>query len=309
MSNSNLLFIQMAQDPKPAEKPRYQPRGDSAVASISTDGSSTYNVKGLMYPTDLLAPESDNQYGSNYVIFYINVHESSQLWDQDEYKDQYVADAPKNLNSELAGANYSSGTLNTLGVGAAAAASAKANIVGNTASAVGVDLNTSKAKTASAAVGGLGGAAAISQIDGTKHQYKRMKQCIALHMPVDMNVRYSVEWNVDDMAGASAIAEVVQGLGDNATKILAGTAAFGVAGAAVGLAVGGTKGAIKGAKIAGGAAAAVGVGGTAVKEAGGYLTGVALGTPGIGRMISKSSGVVANPKKEQIFKRDRKSVV
>lgn len=257
-----------------------------------------YQVDGLTYPDDLLAPYN-NQYGNNYVIFYVNVHEDSVL-----YKDKGEAFVPADavlpsMRGEVAGMNVSTATMEAIGFGAGAITANAAGVTQKAVGALGATPNSSVATAANTAIGGLTGAAAVAAVGGASKKYKRMQKAIALYVPTDLSIKYGVNWEETNLAGTSAIA-AAEGLGDALKKTTMG----GAAGAAVGALLGGKKGALIGAGLGAGAGAIAG-GGDLMKAGGSlanYGAGLALQTPGAGEFLSKTSGVAANPKKEQLFK-------
>lgn len=222
----------------------YKPRGAAGTLD------NKYQMGSMMYPADLMS----EQYGGNYAIFYVNVHEDSKLYRGNEGAFVDGTSAPSQRGS-------ASG-LSAGGVTAAAAVTgaAAAQGAGVAQKATGGSLSRGASVAANLAGGALVGAAAVAAVGGAKKEYKRSQMAIALHMPTDLSIKYGMGWEETDLAGATAIA---MGL-ENAGKLKLGAAA------------GVTKD---------------------------YLAGKALGVPGTGALLSKSSGVAANPKKEQIFKR------
>lgn len=232
-----------------------------------------YNVQSLMYPNDLLGPvQSDTtNYGGNYVVFYVNVHEDSYLI-KDRKQPTVSAGIPPRQAGGLAGRQFTEGEIRVLAGGAgvaAASAAGAAQKVGRTVLGVNnatggdtvrVDPLTGKVASAvgNAAIGVAASQIIVNELGGAAKQYKRLEAAIALHMPTELSIRYSAQWDPDKTAGAQAILEAASNIGD---------------------------GQIKG---------AIGAGAS-------YLAGAALKTPGAGSILSKSSGVAANPKKEQIF--------
>ena len=206
-----------------------------------------------MYPDDLMR-SGNNQYGGNYVIFYINVHEDSYLVKADGGAN--VANIRGNITPGQAG---SARGLTATGVGTAAVvAGATAGVAGKLGErAVGAGGGSLKAGVAAGvanvAAGGIIGAAAIAAVGGAKKEYKTMNKVIALHVPNELSTRYSAQWGAEDLAGSQAIAASTESLG-------------------------------KAAQIA-----------TA------FAGALALKTPGAGQLLSKTSGIAGNPKKEQLF--------
>jgi hypothetical protein len=234
-----------------------------------------YSTNSLCYPDDLLEYESTNIYGGNFVVFYINVHENSMLWNEGSGNESIPADqvVPRTAGT-VAGSTYNSTDVTAVAAGAGAIAADKANIGGRAIETISGDKVSGVLKKAvNYGTGAAAGAAVASMIGNLNPQYKRMKQAIALHVPTDLSIRYSVAWESEDLAGSSAIMGTVEA----ARKAL-------------------TKGNSPQDTMSKDSS-------SGVLDAGkGYITGLALKTPGIGQLISKKSGVVGNPKKEQLFK-------
>jgi hypothetical protein len=228
----------------------------------------TYNVKGLTYPSDLLSDEPTNPYGGNYVIFYINVHDDSML------TKEFGADAfvdpsriPPRLRGELDGQNV---TTAQMGVVAAGAGALAANSIDVTRRATRGRASGRAQVVGDTVIGAAAGAATITALGGVNKQSKRMKTAIALHVPIDLNIKYGMQYEEATVAGASALFAAAENTG----KVFVGNPATGVAGAA-------------------GAAASFGAG---------QLVNGAIGEISGASALGKLSGVAGNPKKEQLFK-------
>lgn len=262
----------------------YKPRGGTAGAGTTMD--SRFSTSGLSYPSDLLA--DSNQYGGNYVIFYINVHEDSKLVKNGS--EEFVSGGlPPRAQGDLKAANISSVTYATMAAGAGAAAANTADVAGKTAGMLGVDLSKNGAAVLNTGAGMLAGAAVVAAIGGPKAEYKTMKKAIALHIPTDLSIKYGMKWRETDLAGTMAMAAIAE----NGAKMVGGA----IVGGALGGLIGGPKGAAAGAAL-GAIPGAVGAAGAA----GSYGAGLALETPGVGEALGKSSGTARNPKREQLFK-------
>jgi hypothetical protein len=233
-------------------KKLYNPRGGSTKFD---DGK--YGIQNYTYPEDLYSNEG--MYGGNYAIFYINIATDSKLTPPGGA--ETVQDMTPRDRGDLVGMGLTSAQI-----------TAAAGIAGAAEGAIAGGLLTGNVKGAAegAVVGGVTGAAvgALVGFQGTRQQ-KRLKTAIALHIPNNLSINYSVVWSEEDTAvfamGAAAaqqgweIAKALEGKGNN-------TDVTGV-GAAI-------------------------------------LTNLALSkAPGsIGSGISAASGLAANPKKEQVFK-------
>lgn len=258
----------------------YKPRSGE-LGSPTWFQSDSYTIKNLMYPDDLMS-SANNQYGGNYVIFYINVHEDSYLFKGSEAaKNRTVTDIPPNMRGEVSGKFSSADVVVAGGIaGIAGGASAARATIGASGTDVikkitGIDsakifgLETA----ANFGTGALVTGAAITALGGVANKYKRMESAIALHVPTDLSISYSANWSPTDMAGMAAAATVGDSIG-NAIEQL-------------------TKSGIT---------QSVGE----LSNAGGaginYLVSRGLQTQGIGEFVGKVSGTAANPKKEQLFR-------
>ena len=241
----------------------------SAISSggPSTFDSGTYKTTGLMYPDDLMG--ANNQYGNNYVIFYINVHEDSMIVAQSG--SNIVPNATLGMRGSVAGSTVSPETMAAMGM-AATASAVKASGITEKAT-----FNTLGGKTAAGVdlVGGaLAGKAIVDKIGKLKAQYKRLNTSIALYMPSDLNIKYGVSWSETSLAGT----EAMMAIGENVKSIIE-KSNMSDAGKQASPALESAK-----------------------KTGTSYLAGLGMQAPGVGEYISKSSGTAANPKKEQLFK-------
>lgn len=220
---------------------------------------SKYDFTQHSYPNDLFGAKYT--YGGNYVVFYINVSEDSRL----------VKDKPETTVSIESDERYASeftrvdmgGTGATLSAGAGAGVAATfAGVVAGQNLADAAETGV-KAGAAAAVATGIVAAAAGGKM---ARQTKRLKTAIALHVPNQLNVRYGMNWNEEEMGLLMAGANITE----------AAQKAFSEKGGSAG-------------------AAAAGAAGSALANA-------ALQAPGVGNFASAASGLAANPKKEQVFK-------
>lgn len=214
---------------------------------------SKYSFKEYTYPEDLWS--SSMNYGGNYVIFYINVAEDSRL----------IKDKPESVVNIDADERYASeftrlGMSGTQAAASAAVSTAAAGTVLKALTGGSIDAaDVAKASGVAAAATGIVAAAAGGKM---ARQTKRLKTAIALHVPNQLNVRYSASWDAEDMGLMMA--------GKEATE--AAMKAFG------------------------------GEGKQALASASSVVVNAALQAPGVGNFASAASGLAANPKKEQVFK-------
>lgn len=258
----------------------YKPRSGE-LGSPTWFQSDSYTIKNLMYPDDLMS-STNNQYGGNYVIFYINVHEDSYLFKGSEAaKNRTVTDIPPNLRGEVSGKFSSADVVAAGGIAGVVggASAARATIGASGADVIKKITGIDSAKifgletAANFGTGALVTGAAITALGGVANKYKRMESAIALHVPTDLSISYSANWSPTDMAGMAAAATAGDSIG-NAIEQL-------------------TKSGIT--QSAGELSNAGGAGIS-------YLVSRGLQTQGIGEFVGKVSGTAANPKKEQLFR-------
>lgn len=233
------------------------------LSKATSYDKSKYKVDQLMYPDDLMG--NSNQYGGNYVIFYINVHQDSYLIQSGKEKTVDGRASPR-LQGEASG--LSAEGVRVAGGVAGGAAGYAASPVSKGVGALGGKLKGPVGTVADVAVGAGLAQVAISAVGGAKKEYKQMESAIALHVPNELSVRYSASWDAESMAGSMALA---QGAGSENIGKAAGQIPPGVSET------------------------------SAMQAAKGYLASQALRVPGAGSLVSKTSGTATNPKKEQLF--------
>lgn len=228
-----------------------------------------YSVKDYCYPSDLLGRDSygNNIYGNNHVIFYINVPIESKLLKDGSV--QTVENYTPRQRGIAGGGEYT-----------AATATAGSLIGGFGLSKVVGALGGSGAGGAVGVVSGAGVAGIALEAGTFSRQVKRLKTAIALYVPNQLSIRYSVNYSDEDTAAFNAIAR----LGEETAKLV---------GEAAGKVTETFKGNLN--------APPPDVSGTwstmkSVAAAVGYST--AFGNDA----LSAATGTAVNPKKEQIFK-------
>lgn len=262
------------------------PRGNGLKTPTTLD--SRYKLDGLTYPADLLS--DNNPYGSNYVVFYINVHEDSFL--TKEQGAGFIDGSRQSLRGELA--KIDGKAIQDVGKGGAAVATMGAGVTQRVAGALGADTQGAVPKVADGLLGIGLGTTIVNNVGKAGAQYKTQVKAIALYMPGDLSIRYGTRWEEPSLAGTTAMAMAL----DTARK---GMEAGGLAGQNAGESMGGPLGGFVG-RIVGSITGSVQGAGRAVGVGIDYASGPALQTPGIGEALSKSTGTAANPKKEQLFK-------
>ena len=243
----------------------------ASPAPLQTDPA--FTVSNMMYPEDLMG--DGNQYGGNYVIFYINVHEDSYLVANDKDKSAFVdGRATNRVQSAVAGMSAGGVEVGTKANSIIAASAT--NLGGRAVKRLGATPTGLLESVTNFAAGAVVSEATIRMIGGAKKSYKAMKDVIALHMPNDLAVRYGVSWSESELAGAMVIGATAENMGKAAANMSMSSVS----------------------SIAEGIFNAGAAGGS---TAGSYLASKALMTPGIGGFLAKASGKAANPKKEQLF--------
>ena len=181
----------------------------------SFNENNDYRVENLMYPSDLLSTAASstseqykntpsNEYGSNYVIFYINVNESSKLLKNqgDMYANKTVGDYTPAQSERLVGQNITKEQAETgSSVSGAIAGGGLANV---------------KGAITGGAIGFIGTEVIGTQTANFSRQMKRLQTAIALHTPNNLTARYGTNWeetntNMFQMAmrGGQALAKAV----------------------------------------------------------------------------------------------------
>lgn len=234
----------------------------SASSTFETGPGSKYDVSQMTYPTDLFSPRSE--YGANYAIFYINVAEDSKLI-TDRGEQTVDIDANERLRAAINQAGLSNKAI-----------IAGSGLVGAAAGTILGALGSSGGGTGGG-IGGLLGAAAAGVVTAAaggkmSRQQKRLKAAIALNIPNQLNIRYSVQYQEADTGMFQAAAMLGEGglkaleeIGSNSQSTQGGPNVKGTVGS--------------------------------------VATALALNAPGgVGDGLSAASGLTANPKKEQLFK-------
>lgn len=201
--------------------------------------SDKYSVSNMSYPADL----HNETYAGNMVVFYINIANASKFAPKDGSDAIYnmtSMDLPRiRLTTEgipntalgLAAANAAGTAIKTGAIGAVAGATkgfseyaekGLSNFFGQMATKTALGVGAGMFAEAPSAIG-LGVAGSITGT--TKREQKRLKAAIALHMPNNLNIRYTTNWGDTDtasiaMAGAGGEA-LTKALGDwnNATDV------------------------------------------------------------------------------------------
>lgn len=161
---------------------------------LFSTGTNKYGISQLMYPNDLLDPI----YGGNMAVFFINISSESKFLSRvlNNY-DMSTLDVPR-IRGLTIGRKVDA--LNAAAAGVTAGI-LPALIVGSTANLGSV-----------IGAGGAIGTAALwagGEIAGTTtREQKRLSSAIALHMPNGLSIRYSANWETEDMASAEMVSQL-----------------------------------------------------------------------------------------------------
>ena len=159
-----------------------------------------YVVDGLQYPSDLMGLETNpntgyaqSNYGSNYVIFYINVNNESKMLENDATATVDIGDNER-VAKQLAGRNYTQEQV----VAAQAATGAGLGTLLGSGGGGGV---------AGAVITGVGASTvAMNTKNSTfSRPMKRLKTAIALHVPNQLSVRYGAGWSEEETFAMQAL--------------------------------------------------------------------------------------------------------
>jgi hypothetical protein len=185
------------------------------LSRTSFNEKGDYKVENLMYPSDLLSPAAkstsdrykntpSNEYGNNYVIFYINVNESSKLLKNQSglYGNKTVGDYTQPQSERLVGQNINTEQ-------AAIGSATEGAIAGG-------GISNIKGAAIGGAIGFIGTEVIGTQTATFTRQMKRLQTAIALHTPNNLSARYSANYeetntNLFQMAmrGGPALAKAV----------------------------------------------------------------------------------------------------
>ena len=241
----------------------------------STFQSDKYNVTGLVYPDDLMSTATTNPYGGNKVVFYINTSVDSRVF-KGSSEVATVTGVQRDMRGDMIGQKISGAQA------ASASAVAGAVTAAGAGQLFGVGTGSLAGNAALGAVLGAGGTGLIaSQTGGNtdsdqevppgeekaptfSRPQKRLKAAIALYIPNQLNVRYSVGWGEEDTFGFQALAKGAGEVG----RALSGDADIKRSGGLVGE----------------------------------VLTSLAINNAPFGQAQAIGAGIAANPKKEQAFK-------
>jgi len=248
----------------------YQPRSGN-LGSPTWFQPNSYSVENLMYPDDLMSPVN-NQYGGNFVIFYINVHEDSLLF-KGSTPARTVTDIPPNMRGEVSG-QFTDAEVVAGVATAGALGQSLTTTTGSTIAKATLGVDNWAIETGANLVGGaIAGGVVLTALGGVSGRYKRLESAIALHVPPGIEANYSVNWQSSDMAMMSAATTAGESMGKAMSELMSGNISQSMSNV----------------ENAGGAGIS-------------YLVGQTIQKSQVGEFLGKSTGTAANPKKEQMFR-------
>lgn len=249
------------------------PKNNYAPKSFESN-QKKYSVEGYSYPENLMGHMAE--YGSNYVLFYINVNEASKMLENPTADLTVDIDTSERVKKGLAGKENSTASVVAIqtATGAIQGAGAGGALAGALADKLGKGALTGA--LVGAAVQGGGAGAIAANASGFSRAQKRLKTAIALHVPNQLSIRYGANWSDEETFGMQA----AQG-GIEIAAALAKSA---------------------GALASKDTAAAGAYANSAAKGISAIAASVALTKGPSAGAMSTMSGLAANPMKEQIFK-------
>ena len=155
---------------------------------------SEYEIESMSYPKDIMNVE----YGGNYAMFYINIQTESKITE--------IGKGYGTVNVQT-GLNSVSGNIGGLAVGAyefavgAGQGALASTVLGKLKSFTNLGAKA-QAFVAGATVGAARAIATgviAAETGGFSQPVKRLKSAIALHMPIALSVRYSVNYEEEDI--------------------------------------------------------------------------------------------------------------
>ena len=185
--------------------------------------ASKYEVDALSYPSGLMG--DIDQYGGNYVMFYINVNNESKMLENPNMQTVGSVDMTQRDLGNLAGQNLSGGQVVGGVLGGSATIIGGGAIAGVT-NAISNKNAGGRGGTIAGAIAGAGAAAAIplasvgavaaSTGSSFSRSQKRLRAAIALTVPNQLSIKYSSDWGSEEMmmfqAGVSSFDAVSRAL-------------------------------------------------------------------------------------------------
>lgn len=165
----------------------------TGIAGMASKYNDKYSVSTNLYPVDLFS--NRGEYGDNYVVFYINVPESSKLISEKYAKPIEWSRDTVEINSAIAKASTQMGREVSSTVAGTAVGAGIGSMIGGIKGAAGGGL-----------LGAVGGYALSSMLP--TRQTTRITDTITLYTPNSLTSRYSVSWDAEDMVLSNAAADI-----------------------------------------------------------------------------------------------------
>ena len=177
------------------------PKNNYAPKSFESN-QKKYSVEGYSYPENLMGHMAE--YGSNYVLFYINVNEASKMLENPATDLTVDIDTSERIKKGITGKEYSTASILAVqtAVGATQGAAAGGALAGALADKLGKGALVGAG--IGAAIQGAGAAAIAANASGFSRAQKRLKTAIALHVPNQLSIRYGANWSDEETFGMQA---------------------------------------------------------------------------------------------------------
>lgn len=227
----------MAQQNKPSNPPvspgqilKDRQNISGTAKAWDNSANSKYRIHNLMYPSDLMAPQSTSDKpptstdAGSYVMFYLNVNNDSKL----------LKDKNNSIVQDFNQAERVGPELTAKG-GTATGTAATVTAIGAGAGTI-IGAGSGGTIAGGGAAGGVVGAVAVgavaTQAATFSREQKRLTAAIALHVPNQLTIRYGANWESEDTDMFSMVKEGGESL-VNALKSMAtgGSAADALRGA------------------------------------------------------------------------------
>ena len=183
------------------------PKNNYAPKSFESN-QKKYSVEGYSYPENLMGHMAE--YGSNYVLFYINVNEASKMLENPAADLTVDIDTSERIKKGITGKEYSTASILAVqtAVGATQGAAAGGALAGALADKLGKGALVGAG--IGAAIQGAGAAAIAANASGFSRAQKRLKTAIALHVPNQLSIRYGANWSDEETFGMQAAQTAIE---------------------------------------------------------------------------------------------------
>lgn len=269
-----------------------QPLVNSSDTPITGSSNQAYDINSLQFPADLFDPTVASPH---YVVFYISVPASSKLFNQgtqDQINNATINDTSTKMLSDSRAIGLDN-RVTGLKFGAL--------VEGGTLSGVGAGVVGKLTDTMDPAVAGVAGAAlgvgsteiALQFLSGRSANFtrptRRLKQAIALHIPNDLSISYSMNYANESLGFIGNMAALGAANPEIASKLRD---------AASHLSLNPINDAAVAWGVINGVIENVGHGGTIPQSIGGLVSQAAIKNSAA---LGFFAGLAANPRREQLF--------